>query len=42
MVFLEPKDPVRLRWLDGPDPGAGRYAKAFLALDAWMLSYAAA
>jgi hypothetical protein len=41
MVFLEPKDPVRLRWLSEQVRG-GRYAKAFLALDAWMLSYAAA
>lgn len=41
MVFLEPKDPVRLRWL-ADEIRAGRYAKAFLALDAWMLSYAAA
>ncbi len=41
MVFLEPKDPVRLRWLSEQVRG-GRYAKAFLALDAWMLSYGAA
>ena len=40
MVFLEPKDLVRLRWL-ADQFRAGRYAKAFLALDAWMLSYAA-
>ncbi|MEY4708604.1 MAG: hypothetical protein RJB58_2327 [Pseudomonadota bacterium] len=40
MVFLEPKDPVRLRWL-GEQIRAGRFYKAFLALDAWMLSYAA-
>lgn len=38
MVFLEPKDPVRLRWL-ADRIRAGRYAKCFLALDAWMLSY---
>jgi hypothetical protein len=41
MVFLEPKDPVRLRWL-GEQAHAGRYAKVFLSLDAWMLSYSAA
>ena len=41
MVFLEPKDPVRLRWL-GDRFRAGHFARAFLALDAWMLSYAAA
>ena len=40
MVFLEPKDPVRLRWL-GERLRAGEFGKAFLALDAWMLSYAA-
>jgi hypothetical protein len=40
MVFLEPKDPVRLRWL-GERLRAGDIGKAFLALDAWMLSYAA-
>ena len=38
MVFLEPKDPVRLRWL-GDQIRARRFLKAFLALDAWMLSY---
>jgi hypothetical protein len=38
MAFLEPKDPVRLRWL-GEQVRAGHFAKAFLALDAWMLSY---
>jgi hypothetical protein len=38
MAFLEPKDPVRLRWL-GEQIRAGHIAKAFLALDAWMLSY---
>jgi hypothetical protein len=38
MVFLEPKDPVRLRWL-GEQFRAGHTYKAFLALDAWMLSY---
>ncbi len=41
MVFLEPKDPVRLRWL-GEQVRAGRLGKAFLALDAWMLSTLAA
>ena len=41
MTFLEPKDPVRLRWL-GEQVRAGRIAKAFLALDTWMLSTAAA
>jgi hypothetical protein len=41
MVFLEPKDPVRLRWL-GEQLRAGRAYKAFLTLDCWMLSYAAA
>lgn len=40
MAFLEPKDPVRLRWL-GEQLRAGRFAKAFLALDAWMLSLGA-
>ncbi len=40
MVFLEPKDPVRLRWL-GEQLRAGQVYKAFLALDCWMLSYAA-
>jgi hypothetical protein len=39
MVFLEPKDPVRLRWL-AEQVRERRYAKAFRALDAWMLSYA--
>jgi hypothetical protein len=38
MVFLEPKDPVRMRWL-GEQIRAGRIGNAFLALDAWMLSY---
>ena len=41
MVFLEPKDPVRLRWL-GEQLRAHRFARAFLSLDAWMLSYGAA
>lgn len=41
MVFLEPKDPVRLHWL-GEQIQARRFAKAFMALDAWMLSYGAA
>jgi hypothetical protein len=41
MVFLEPKDPVRLHWL-GEQIQARRFIKAFMALDAWMLSYGAA
>lgn len=41
MVFLEPKDPVRFRWL-GDQIRTGAVGKAFLALDAWMLSYGAA
>jgi hypothetical protein len=41
MVFLEPKDPVRFRWL-GDQLRQGAFAKAFLALDAWMLSYGVA
>jgi hypothetical protein len=40
MVFLEPKDPVRLRWL-GEQLRAGRWWRAFAGLDAWMLSYGA-
>lgn len=40
MVFLEPKDPVRLRWL-GEQIRGGRLYAAFLALDCWMLSYGA-
>ena len=40
MAFLEPKDPVRLRWL-GEQVRAGRFYQAFLALDCWMLSYGA-
>ena len=40
MAFLEPKDPVRLRWL-AEQVRAGRLYKAFLALDAWMLSLGA-
>jgi hypothetical protein len=40
MAFLEPKDPVRLRWL-GEQLRAGRFARSFLALDAWMLSLGA-
>jgi len=40
MVFLEPKDPVRLRWL-GEQLRAGQVYRAFVALDCWMLSYAA-
>ncbi|HJT44220.1 MAG TPA: hypothetical protein VJ750_12060 [Rhizomicrobium sp.] len=41
MAFLEPKDPVRLRWL-GERVRAGQFYKAFLAADAWMLAYGAA
>ncbi|MFO1248308.1 MAG: hypothetical protein U1E93_08835 [Alphaproteobacteria bacterium] len=41
MTFLEPKDPVRLRWL-GEQVRGGQFAKAFMALDSWMLSTAAA
>jgi hypothetical protein len=41
MVFLEPKDPVRFRWL-GDQLRGGAFLKAFLALDAWMLSYGVA
>jgi hypothetical protein len=41
MAFLEPKDPVRLRWLS-EQMDAGRIGRAFLALDAWMLSYSVA
>lgn len=41
MVFLEPKDPVRFRWLSD-QLRAGAFRKAFLALDAWMLSYGVA
>jgi hypothetical protein len=40
MVFLEPKDPVRLRWL-GAQIRERHVYKAFLALDCWMLSYGA-
>jgi hypothetical protein len=40
MAFLEPKDPVRYRWL-GEQIRMGRIYDAFLALDCWMLSYAA-
>jgi hypothetical protein len=40
MVFLEPKDPVRLRWL-GERIRRGDLARAFHALDAWMLSWLA-
>jgi hypothetical protein len=40
MAFLEPKDPVRLRWL-GDQLRGGRWYRAFLAADCWMLSYAA-
>jgi len=41
MAFLESKDPVRLRWL-GEQIRRGHFHNAFLALDCWMLSYAAA
>jgi hypothetical protein len=41
MVFLEPKVPVRLRWLS-EQVLAGHFSKAFMTMDAWMLSYAAA
>jgi hypothetical protein len=41
MTFLEPKDPVRLRWL-GEQLRSRGFAKAFMALDSWMLSTAAA
>jgi len=40
MVFLEPKDPVRLRWL-GERISRRDFARAFHALDAWMLSWLA-
>jgi hypothetical protein len=40
MAFLEPKDPVRLRWL-GDQIRGGRWYGAFLAAECWMLSYAA-
>jgi hypothetical protein len=40
MAFLEPKDPVRLRWLS-EQIRAGRFYSAFLAMDSWMLSYGA-
>jgi len=40
MAFLEPKDPVRLRWLGEKIRGHHLY-QAFMALDCWMLSYAA-
>lgn len=40
MVFLEPKNPVRLRWL-GEQLRTGHTVKAFLALDSWMLSFGA-
>lgn len=41
MVLIEVKDPVRLRWL-AERLRQGRLVAAFLRLDAWMLSYAAA
>jgi hypothetical protein len=41
MTFLEPKDPVRLRWL-GEQVRSRGFTKAFMALDSWMLSTAAA
>ena len=37
MAFLEPKDPVRLRWLCEQVRG-GRAYQAFLAMDCWMCS----
>ena len=40
MAFLEPKDPVRLRWL-GDQIRSGRLYSAFMAAECWMLSYAA-
>ena len=40
MAFLEPKDPVRLRWL-GEQIRDRHIYQAFMALDCWMLSYAA-
>jgi len=40
MAFLEPKDPVRLRWL-GDQIRSGRLYSAFLATECWMLSYGA-
>jgi hypothetical protein len=40
MAFLEPKDSVRLRWM-GDQIASGRWYRAFLAADCWMLSYAA-
>jgi len=40
MAFLEPKDPVRLRWMADQVRG-GRWYSAFLATECWMLSYAA-
>jgi len=40
MAFLEPKDPVRLRWL-ADQVRSGRWYGAFLATECWMLSYAA-
>jgi hypothetical protein len=40
MAFLEPKDPVRLRWL-ADQVRSGRWYNAFLAAECWMLSFAA-
>ncbi len=40
MAFLEPKDPVHIRWLMG-QMRSGRIGPAFLALDCWMLSFGA-
>lgn len=40
MVFLEPKDPVHLRWLMGK-ARSGRIGQVLLALDCWMLSFGA-
>jgi hypothetical protein len=39
MAFLEPKDPVRLRWL-ADQVRSGRWYNAFLAAECWMLSFA--
>jgi len=40
MVLLEPKDRVHYRWIEG-QVRAGHLAKAFNALQAWMMSYGA-
>ena len=41
MAFLEPKDPVHLRWLIAV-ARAGHLGKVFMAADCWMLSFATA